>query len=77
MAELFTRNKDNFLATSGIHSLRGHFVSLEKSLLKKAADYPLIPETNLAEVEKLITSDTVFRELVVQHSRNYVRQSQL
>jgi len=77
MAELFTRNRDDFLATSGIHSLRGHFVSLEKSLLKKASDYPLIPETNLAEVEKLITNDTVFKELVVQRSRSYVRQSQL
>jgi superfamily II DNA or RNA helicase len=77
MAELFTRQRDNFLATSGIHSLRGHFVSLEKSLLKKVADAPMTAETNLAEVEKIITTDTVFKELVVQRSRAYVRQSQL
>ena len=77
MAELFTRNRDDFLATSGIHSLRGHFVSLEKTLLKTAADYPLLADTNLAEVDKLLASDTVFKELVVQRSRAYVRQSQM
>jgi superfamily II DNA or RNA helicase len=77
MAELFTRQRDNFLATSGIHSLRGHFVTLEKSLLKRVAADALVAETNLAEVEKLITTDTVFKELVVQRSRAYVRKSQM
>lgn len=77
MAELFTRRREDFLAQCGIHSLRGHFVSLEKALLKKASDYPLFTDFNPAEAEKLLTNDTVFRELVVQRSRSYVRRSQM
>ncbi|RIK81900.1 MAG: helicase [Planctomycetota bacterium] len=77
MAELFTRRREDFLAQCGIHSFRGHFVSLEKTLLKKSSDYPLFTDTNLAEVDKLFAHDKVFKELVVQRSRAYVRRSQM
>lgn len=77
MAELFTRGQDDALAKWGVHSLRGHFVGLEKKLLQdmhlKAEEVQL----SLFDAEELLTTDIVFRELVVQRSRAYVRQSQL
>ncbi len=77
MAELFTRGNDNFLARYGVHSLRGHFVGLEKKLLNESSGTTAESQLTMFEADKLITTDTVFRELVVQRSRSYVRQSQL
>lgn len=80
MAELFTRQQDDFFkARLGIHSLRGHFVRLERELRRK-----LFPEAatqlelpiELNEAEKALASDSIFKALVVQRSRAYVRQSQ-
>ncbi|MCX5862135.1 MAG: helicase-related protein [Deltaproteobacteria bacterium] len=81
MVELFTRQRDDYFKSSlGIHSLKGHFIRLEKELTKKvfsdSAD--LVPvDVNLADAEKVLSSDTVFRSLVVQRSRAYAKQSQL
>jgi superfamily II DNA or RNA helicase len=77
MAELFARVRDNFLAPYGVHSLRGHFIGLERELLGKGKGKSLATETNMAELGQVLAADTVFRELVVQRSRAYVRQSQL
>jgi SNF2 family DNA or RNA helicase len=77
MAELFTRGREDFLAQCGIHSIRGHFVSLEKKLRKEMEDSQADTSLTLFEADKLLATDTVFRELVVQRSRAYVRQSQL
>jgi len=83
MIELFSRQKeDYFKSTLGIHSVRGHFIQLEKGL-RQAVAQPLEDatgaslETNLVEAEKVLAGDTLFRALVVQRSRAYVRQSQL
>jgi hypothetical protein len=35
-----------------------------------------VPETNLVEAERVLSSDRVFKELVVQRSRAYVKKSQ-
>lgn len=77
MAELFTRGRDDFLATSGIHSIRGHFIGLDKRLRKETAGADETSAVSLAEADQLLSTDTVFREFVVQRSRSYVRQSQL
>ena len=78
MAELFTRRQDDYFARSlGVHSLRGHFVKMEKELLAATHQTDPNAETNLAEAEQILTTDTLFKNLVVQRSRAYVRQSQL
>jgi hypothetical protein len=81
MIELFSRQKDDyFRSTLGIHSLRGHFITMERALRKavdNTQDNDVTPETNLSEAERVLTNDNLFRGLVVQRSRAYIKQSQL
>lgn len=77
MVELFTRQRDDyFKSTLGIHSLRGHFIRMENELKKTIAGQ-LYLEFNMADVGDMLTTDTLFRHLVVQRSRAYAKQSQL
>jgi superfamily II DNA or RNA helicase len=95
MAELFMGRKDDgtpndnyFAQLLGIHSLRRHFVDMERELLRPIAEAAPAAgsgngapaqeptETNLVEAEKVLASDRVFKELVVQRSRAYVKKSQ-
>lgn len=84
MIELFSRREqpDHFKgAPLGIHSLPGHFRKLEKALdklleKKQTSKDEAILETNEAEAEKILWNDDLFRALVVQRSRAYVKQSQ-
>jgi len=83
MIELFSRRKpDHFKAAPlGIHSLPGHFRKLEKALeailqaQEEGEDGPSI-QTNQAEAEQVLWSDDLFRAIVVQRSRAYVKESQ-
>jgi|APLak6261659701_1056019.scaffolds.fasta_scaffold00799_2 hypothetical protein len=80
MIELFTNgNEQYFASTLGIHSLRAHFIQLEKRILgpKVPGAQPELefgPE--ILEAEKTLRSDLVFDSLVVQRSRTYVKESQ-
>lgn len=83
MAELFmgrkedgTPNDNYFSQMLGIHSLRRHFVDMERDLLGAASSADKANETNLVEAERVLSSDRVFKELVVQRSRAYVKKSQ-
>ena len=81
MIELFSRRTpDYFKATLGIHSLPGHFRTLEKALENIVFGAERRDEsdvaTNEAEAEQVLWSDDLFRKLVVQRSRAYVRESQ-
>ncbi len=83
MIELFSRRKsDHFKAAPlGIHSLSGHFRKLEKALermleSKEAIENGPTIQTNQAEAEQILWSDDLFRALVVQRSRAYVKESQ-
>jgi SNF2 family DNA or RNA helicase len=84
MIELFSRRDrpDYFKrAPLGIHSLSGHFRKLEKALEKMVWDNNQAGEegdlaTNEAEAERVLWSDDLFRALVVQRSRAYVKKSQ-
>lgn len=95
MAELFMGRKedgtpnDNYFAQKlGIHSLRRHFIDMERDLLRprtaaapaeaggNGTPAPQATETNLVEAEKVLAADRVFKELVVQRSRAYVKKSQ-
>jgi superfamily II DNA/RNA helicase len=85
MIELFSRRErpDYFkVAPLGIHSLSGHFRKMENALEKflGGRDDPQVEmefETNQAEAEKVLFSDNLFRALVVQRSRAYVKANQL
>lgn len=83
MIELFSRNQADYFkdAPLGIHSLPGHFRKLEKSLAQLVAGKNLPgeeapdTETNQVEAERVLGGDDLFRALVVQRSRAYVKQS--
>ncbi len=81
MIELFSRRRVDYFkeAPLGIHSLPGHFRTMENELerlvLQRAGDDGGL-ETNQVEAEKVLSNDALFRALVVQRSRAYVKKSQ-
>jgi hypothetical protein len=79
MIELFSRRKADYFKTIGIHSLPGHFRKMEKDLQASVDGkaQPDLFDLTLPEAEKVLAGDQLFRELVVQRSRDFVKQSQL
>lgn len=80
MIELFSRRDAGYFkaAPLGIHSLPGHFRKMEKELDKKilkTQDSEDV-ETNQVEASEVLSGDALFRALVVQRSRAYVKKSQ-
>lgn len=84
MIELFSRREHDYFkaAPLGIHSLPGHFRKLEKALEKslevgkqEGNEEPDMV-TNQTEAEQVLWNDDLFRALVVQRSRAYVKKSQ-
>ena len=79
MMELFTRRVPDYFkaAPLGIHSLPGHFRKMEKALeavvSNGSGDGVVIDQS---EAEEVLQNDTLFRALVVQRSRAYVKASQ-
>ena len=79
MVELYTRLRDDYFKSSlGIHSLKGHFIRMEKDLKKTlGSESPgQVTEINLLEAERALSSDSLFQALVVQRSRAYAKESQ-
>jgi hypothetical protein len=83
MIELFSQKQSDYFKSAplGIHSLAGHFRTLEKSLERiirgsEVPEVPVLTETNLSEAEQVLLNDQLFRALVVQRSRAYVKKSQ-
>lgn len=81
LIEIFSRieNPSAFATTLGIHSLPGHFSTLEKhllSILRGGSHLGELFEQAGVETEQVLLDDKLFRELVVQRSRAYVRKSQ-
>jgi len=78
LIEHFTqREPGHFKDTLGIHSLPGHFRKLEKELIKRMGGELVQGELTGFETTDILSQDSLLRELVVQRSRAYVRQSQL
>ncbi len=78
LIEHFTqRDHGHFKDTLGIHTLQGHFRSLEKELSKRMGSELLQGELAGLETSEILSQDHLFRELVVQRSRAYVQQSQI
>ena len=77
LIEHFTqREAGHFKETLGIHSLPGHFSKLEKDLAKRMGNEIIQGELAGLETGDLLSQDSLFRELVVQRSRAYVKESQ-
>lgn len=78
MTELFTRRDERFFArTLGVNNLRAYFNRMESDFRQRvnndsadAADHSLF-------AHEFFSTDTIFRELVVQRSRAYARESQI
>jgi DNA-binding transcriptional regulator YiaG len=78
MAELFTRRDESYFArTLGINNLRAHFNNMERSLRDAVGHEIADVSGHMAEVQNFLASDEIFRQLVVQRSRSYARESQL
>jgi len=78
MAELFTRRDDTYFAkTLGVNSLRAHFNTMERTFRDKVGYNVTDATEHLAEAQQLLASDDIFRQLVVQRSRAYARESQI
>lgn len=78
MAELFTRRDEAYFGrTLGINNLRAHFNQLEKELRDRVGHNVADVAEQLTEVQEILATDTIFRELVVQRSRAYARESQI
>jgi hypothetical protein len=84
MIELFSRHQADYFkeAPLGIHSLPGHFRKMEKDLehqMRRSSSEARVPagemETNIVEADKVLGGDELFRALVVQRSRAYVKES--
>ncbi len=77
MVELFSRRDEAFFArTLGINSLRSHFLAMEKTLRKSVGE-DVSEVAIVGEAQEILASDEIFRQLVVQRSRAYARESQI
>lgn len=77
LIELFSREDKGFFQDIGIHSLAGHFRKLEKAL-KTILGESLFEsgEITIKDAEEVLSKDDLFRAMVVQRSRAYVKKSQ-
>ena len=82
MIELFTGGNTAYFkdAPLGIYSLSGHFKKMENDLEKIMGEKQTTAEeesdTDQVEAQKVLLNDALFKELVIQRSRAYVRKSQ-
>jgi len=83
MIELFSQRQTDYFkgAPLGIHSLAGHFRRLENDLEEITKEKQIgrddtLTETDQVEAQQVLFNDSLFRALVVQRSRTYVRKSQ-
>jgi superfamily II DNA or RNA helicase len=78
MAELFTRRDEAYFArTLGVNNLRSHFNNIEKQLRKTVGHEVADVSGHIAEVQDFLAADEIFKNLVVQRSRAYARESQI
>lgn len=80
LIEFFIRRNDARFAHLGINSIRGHLIQKEKAIEEKMGLAPgqaeelIAADYDVAEAERILQEDTLFREVVVQRSRSYVKQ---
>ena len=82
LVELFTQGEEGYFAQSlGINHLRAHVIGLEKRVRAAVESGPGLLgedtiELDLGAVENALENDSLFKALVVQRSRAYVKASQ-
>ena len=69
LIELFTHRQDDYFKSLGINSLSGHFKKLGAEIDALSA------EDASVQVQSTFSTDPLIKELVVQRSRAYVKQS--
>ena len=76
--ELFSRRVPDYFRSAplGIHSLVGHFRTMETALKTLVGEGDNEVQISTLEAEQILSKDELFRALVVQRSRAYARQSQ-
>lgn len=78
MVELFTRRDETYFArTLGVNNLRAHFIQMEKALRTAVGHDSTDVAEHLTEAQQILGTDEIFKQLVVQRSRAYARESQL
>lgn len=75
LIELFARHQPDYFSTAplGIHSLAGHFRKMEAALNALTGDPNA--ELDVLTAEAILSKDDLFKALVVQRSRAYVKRS--
>ncbi|MCZ0938511.1 MAG: helicase-related protein [Caldilineaceae bacterium] len=77
MAELFTgRDEAYFAGSIGVNNLRAYFNQMERELRNRLGQDAVDATEHMTEAQEILFNDTFFRELVVQRSRAYARESQ-
>ena len=78
MAELFTRRDEAYFArTLGVNNLRAHFNQIERAFRQRVGHDVTDVAEQMGEAQAILASDAIFRQLVVQRSRAYARESQI
>jgi len=78
LMEFFTRRNDGRFAHLGINSVKGNLVLKERAIEAKMGleetDEIVSSDYDVTEADRILRDDTLFREVVVQRSRQYVKQ---
>jgi superfamily II DNA or RNA helicase len=81
LMEYFSRKRRDYFRKLGINDARSYFVKKEKAIEVKMGvesgiedDEALFPEFDIAEAERVLRDDLLFRTLVVQRSREFAKQ---
>ena len=78
MAELFTRRDEAYFAqTLGVNNLRAHVNQMEKVFRQHVGHTVTDAAEQISEAQEILATDAIFRQLVVQRSRAYARESQI
>ena len=78
MAELFTRRDEAYFArTLGVNNLRAHVNQMERVFRQRVGHTVADVADQLTEAQDILSTDAIFRHLVVQRSRGYARESQI
>ena len=78
MVELFTRRDEAYFArTLGVNNLRAHVNQLERDFRQRVGRDVVDASDQVNETQDILSTDAIFRQLVVQRSRGYARESQI
>ena len=78
MTELFSRRDEAYFArTIGVNNLRAHFNRMERTLRTRVGQDDADAADHMSEAQEILSTDQIFRQLVVQRSRGYARESQI